>query len=115
MKPLLLLLVSLLLACQHSSTQAAAPESDTAVATEEKAVVVANASATFQIDGMMCEVGCKGTIEKALNNTAGVSECVVDFEKAQAAISFDSLAISTDEITGIINTLADGHYSATLL
>lgn len=115
MKPLFLLLALTMFACQNQTSQTAVSEIHAAETTEEKAVVVANASATFQVEGMMCEVGCKGTIEKALNNTAGVSECVVDFEKAQAAVSFDSLAISADEITGIINTLADGHYSATLL
>lgn len=112
---LALSMMLLLASCQNAETvTSTAVEVDETEAVEKMAVV-ANANATFQVDGMMCEVGCKGTIEKALNGTQGVKECQVDFEKAQATVEFDSLQINTEDLAGIINTLADGHYQATLL
>ena len=65
----------------------------------------------FEIEGMMCEHGCKGTIEKTLNGTAGVGSCSVDFESSIATVSFDKAVLSAGDILAIVDGLNDGTYS----
>ena len=80
----------------------------------EKVSYAANDEINVKIDGMMCAMGCKGAIEKELNNTAGIAECNVDFENGTAHIAFDNGIISQDEIINTIGNVNDGAYQATL-
>jgi len=48
------------------------------------------ATATFSIEGMHCEVGCAGVIQKKLAKLEGVQEAKVDFEGKTATITYDS-------------------------
>ena len=91
-----------------------APEVSSDETTEAKVVYAANEEVDVAIDGMMCSMGCKGAIEKELNNTAGVAECSVDFENGTAHIAFDNSVINKQEITETINSVNDGAYKATL-
>lgn len=77
--------------------------------------VEANATTKLALEGMTCEVGCAGTIEKTLNTTAGVKSCDVDFENKIATIEFDNAQISDEEIKSIIEGLNDGQYKATFV
>ena len=109
--PFLAVLI-LVISCQSSPTD---NSTSTTVVEEEIVEVVANAETSLKVEGMMCEVGCVGTIEKALYATAGVSSCDIDFENATALVRFDSTQIATAEIVDVINGLAEGHYTATAL
>ena len=85
---------------------------NTETSVQEVAVVEPNAETTLDIEGMTCEVGCKGAIEKHMHNTAGVASCNIDFDKAIAVIEYDNNVISEDEIIAEIGTVADHAYTA---
>ena len=76
------------------------------------AAVTPNATSTLDIEGMTCEVGCKGAIEKHMSKTAGVATCNIDFESEVAVIEYDNNTISEEEIIAEIGTIADHAYSA---
>jgi periplasmic mercuric ion binding protein len=65
-------------------------------------------TATFQIDGMSCSVGCARTIEKKLASTAGVQEATVDFDKKEATVNFDASVVSPEKLQKIVEETADG-------
>lgn len=81
----------------------------------EGSSLVANASTKLAIEGMTCEVGCAGTIEKTLNKTAGIKSCEVDFENKLASVEFDNNQISEEEIKSIIENLNEGQYKVSLV
>ena len=74
-----------------------------------------NSMAVLSIDGMMCEKGCKSTIQSHLNEMEGVLEASVDYEAKKAEIKFDNRITSSKKCIKMINNLADGIYSATLV
>lgn len=76
------------------------------------ASVTPNATSTLDIEGMTCEVGCKGAIEKHMSKTAGVASCNIDFESEVAVIEYDNKTISEDDIIAEIGTIADHAYTA---
>lgn len=109
--PAIMLMVA---SCGQTPNNEAEVSSET-IEVSEKEVVVANAQTTLAVEGMMCEVGCVSTIQNALNETPGVSICDVDFENSQAVVDFDSTQIDQKAIIEVINKLADGHYTASVL
>jgi hypothetical protein len=85
-------------------------------ATDQIAVVVhPNRILSVEIDGMVCEMGCGGSIRKGLNGTNGVANCSFDYEDGRttnnAKIEFDKDVISADEITTLISELNDGQFT----
>jgi copper chaperone CopZ len=48
------------------------------------------ATASFSIEGMHCEVGCAGVIQKKLAKLEGVQNAQVDFEGKTATITYDA-------------------------
>ena len=48
------------------------------------------ATASFTIEGMHCEVGCAGVIQKKLAKLDGVQNAKVDFEGKTATITYDA-------------------------
>ena len=77
--------------------------------------VVNNRSCSIAIEGMMCEKGCKTTIQNKLREMEGVIHCDVDFELHQAYVSYDGNKINTKDIIKKINSIADGLYQGTLI
>jgi len=65
-------------------------------------------TATFEIEGMTCAMGCAATIEKKLAETEGVKEAKVDFETKTATIAFDKTVNNQESITKIVEGVADG-------
>jgi copper chaperone CopZ len=82
---------------------------------EESTKVIHNKSCTIAIEGMMCEKGCKSTIQNKLREMDGVIHCDVDFEVAQAFITYDANITSAQEFITKINSIADGLYKAKLV
>ena len=97
-----LAVLGLLLSC--ASSDSTSTESTPVV----KSSFVSNATATFTIEGMACEVMCAGSIEKKLAETSGVSKCDVDFENKLAVVEYNSDAISEEEMVDAIQGLHDG-------
>jgi mercuric ion binding protein len=65
-------------------------------------------TASFNIEGMTCSIGCAKTIEKELSETDGVQKAAVDFDKKQATVSFDSSLQTPESLTQIVEATADG-------
>ena len=61
---------------------------------------------TYEVKGMTCVI-CKGNVEKALKNTAGVSECKVNLLENEAFVTFDENKV--DEQT-LAKAVADAGY-----
>ena len=57
---------------------------------------------------MMCEKGCKTTIQNKLSEMDGVINCDVDFELQKAFITYDANVTSTADFINTINNIADG-------
>jgi copper chaperone CopZ len=70
---------------------------------------------SLKIDGMMCEKGCKSTIESKLAKMEGVQEAKVDFETNVALVTFNSSVTSSKAMIEMIGGIADGAYSATII
>lgn len=79
---------------------------------EEKAdsTEVSLETASFEITGMTCAMGCAATIEKKLAQLDGVSSAKVDFETKSAVVEFDQNKKSISDIEETVETLANGSY-----
>ncbi|WP_313804878.1 heavy metal-associated domain-containing protein [Flavobacterium sp.] len=66
------------------------------------------ATASFQIEGMTCAMGCAATIEKKITETEGIKEAKVDFESKTATVSFDKTINNEASLTKLVEGVADG-------
>lgn len=80
--------------------------------TIELATVTPNATATLDVEGMTCEMGCKAAIEKHLSKTAGIAKCEIDFKNAVAVVEYDNGIITEEQIIAEIGEVANHAYSA---
>lgn len=76
--------------------------------------VTADAETTLRIEGMVCEMGCKGTIEKTLHKTPGIATAAIDFKNEKATITYDSKQISEQGIIDVIQGIGEHQYKATI-
>lgn len=108
---LTLLLTSLLVVgCKDKAT-----ETDSDSSTEnstpkiKKEIAAANLqTASFNIKGMTCAVGCAKTIQEELNGLEGVKIAAVNFEKESATVSFDKTVLTPAALTKVVEAAADG-------
>jgi copper chaperone CopZ len=103
-----------LTACTTSSPEAATEVLSTDQ-NEPVAEVVANTESQLRVEGMVCDHGCVMTIEGGVNEMKGIASCSVSYEEGLATVTYDSTQVSAQEVAAHINTLADGHYTATVL
>ncbi len=91
-----------------------AESSTTEVNVEQKIAVNANRVLTMEVEGMVCKMGCGGSIRKGLNATDGVAEVKFDFEEDRAidvaTISFDKNIVTVDEMIKIVSEMNDGQF-----
>jgi len=82
---------------------------------ESEVNVIANRSMTMEVEGMVCQMGCGGSIRKELRATGAVADCEFDFEDERAVdiatIEFDKDKISADEIIKIVSEINDGQFT----
>ena len=80
----------------------------------ETAEIHANRVLTMEVEGMVCKMGCGGSIRKGLLAAKGVSEVKFDFEDDRvsnvAEISFDKNSITADEMIKIVSELNEGQF-----
>lgn len=99
----------LMISCKETSS-----EPKTAVASEESATIEKTIpaenleTASFNIEGMTCAMGCAKTIEKELSELEGVQEATVDFENKTATVAFDGTKQTPESLTKAIEAVADG-------
>lgn len=69
---------------------------------------------TMEIDGMVCKMGCGGSIRKGLKETNGVASVDFDFEEERktniAKITYDKSIVSSEELIKIVSKLNDGQF-----
>ncbi len=87
--------------------------SENVVETEEttevaKTVALKPETASFNIEGMSCSVGCAKTIEKKLNKMEGVQHATVDFDTKTAKVEFDASKLTTENLVEAVESAADG-------
>lgn len=102
------------------SLLACTPEKATVSTSEENTeLTVADRSVSLSITGMVCEMGCGGSIRKALKKTNSVTSVKFDFVEERAEntvqIAYNSATINPEEIIRIIKQLNDGQFDAQLI
>ena len=76
---------------------------------EHKAIAAENVqTASFEIEGMTCAMGCAKTIEKELSNLDGVEKATVDFDKKTATVVFDKTVQNQENFTKVVQATGDG-------
>ena len=111
-KPIATVLLASLLfvGCKEKSTEAVS-NSETEVETPKvkKEIEATNLqTASFNIKGMTCAIGCAKTIEEELNGLDGVQIAKVDFDKELATVSFEKTVLNPEKLTKVVEATADG-------
>jgi mercuric ion binding protein len=76
---------------------------------EHKAIAPENVqTASFNIEGMTCAVGCAKTIEEELSDLEGVEKATVDFDKKLATVTFDKTVQNPESLTKVVQATGDG-------
>ena len=96
----------LLTSCKETASE----PTDEATTTTKKTVAAAvqPETASFNIEGMTCAMGCAKTIEKELADLDGVQSATVDFETKTATVEFDGTKQSTESLVKVVEATADG-------
>lgn len=96
----------LLTSCKKTESE---PTAETTAPTEKTiAVAVQPETASFNIEGMTCAMGCAKTIEKELADLDGVQSATVDFEAKTATVEYDGTIQSTESLTKVVEATGDG-------
>lgn len=78
--------------------------------------VVHTKACTIEITGMMCEKGCKSTIQNRINEMDGIIDGEVDYPLGKAFVTYDANVLSCDDIIDEIESIGDGGlYEATIV
>jgi periplasmic mercuric ion binding protein len=67
-------------------------------------------TASMNIEGMTCAMGCAKTIEKKLKALEGVSFAEVDFESKIATVEYDDKLVDENKLLATVNEIHDGQY-----
>ena len=84
----------------------------TAQSKEVSQEVVGNAKMSMNIEGMTCAMGCARAIEVELNNIDGVEGAKVDFESANATLTYNGSLTSESSIVDFVNNYRNGTFKA---
>ena len=113
MKKLLFIIISfslLLLSCSENSNN----EVNTA-----KKISVANQKITFEVEGMVCKMGCGGSIRKALLETKSVSQVDVDYQddrtKQIVSVFYNKSQINKSAIVKLLETINDKQFKIAVI
>ena len=65
-------------------------------------------TATFNIEGMTCAIGCAKTIQEKLAAMDGVQKATVDFDKKTATVAFDGSKQTSELLLKAVQETGDG-------
>ena len=69
---------------------------------------------TMEIDGMVSQLGCGGSIRKGLKETNGVASVEFEFEEERktnvAKIAYDKSIVSSEELIKVVSNLNEGQF-----
>ena len=103
--------VSLLMTSCKKEAATTETTTEKTVETPKKEVVIAAENvqtASFEIEGMTCAIGCAKTIEEELSGLEGVQKATVDFDSKKATVVFDKTIQNQDNLTKVVEATADG-------
>jgi mercuric ion binding protein len=84
-------------------------KSETAAPKIKKEIAAVNLqTASFEIEGMTCAMGCANTIQEELTALDGVQTAKVDFDKKLATVTFDKTIQTTESLTKVVQATGDG-------
>lgn len=87
----------------------------TAVKKPNLSIAKANATATFMVEGMVCKMGCGGSIRKELRAGGFIERVEVNFEEdakqQEITAYYDSTRIDIVEMKRIIEKANDGQFT----
>ena len=110
-----IILVSVVALVLSSCDQTKSSTQVLAVKQEQKSVVKSNAKITFDVEGMVCKMGCGGAIRKNLLHAGGVERVEVDFvEEAKSqgiTVHFDSTLTNVSQLKKRIEQTNDGQFT----
>jgi hypothetical protein len=116
-----ILLSAMLLSCNETSEKSVPVEKSVSVSVKKsKPIFVrANCQADFTVEGMVCQMGCGGSIRKELKSTGAVGRVEVKFVEEQKEqnvhVRYDSTLINSQKITAILNTMNNNQFKAKLI
>ena len=109
------LVVAVLFSCQEASEKS----SPLSVKKNKIVQVHANSQADFNVEGMVCQMGCGGSIRKELKKTGAVERVEVNFVEEQKEqvvhVQYDSTLISTQKMTSILTSINDRQFKASVI
>ena len=88
--------------------QVGEPEDTPADTTATKVTAENLQTASFNIEGMSCAVGCAKTIEKKLAGLEGVQDAKVDYENKTVTVSYDAAKQTPETLVTTVEAQADG-------
>ena len=105
----------MLLSCNETSEKSV----PVSVKKSKSIFVRSNCQADFMVEGMVCQMGCGGSIRKELKLTGAVGRVEVNFIEEQKEqnvhIRYDSTLINSKKITAILNTINNNQFKAKLI
>jgi len=103
--------VSLLtVSCKKEAAKEEVTAEKEVVAPKKEVVIAAEnvQTASFEIEGMTCAMGCAKTIEEELGAMEGVQKATVDFDSKKATVIFDKTIQNQENLTKVVEATADG-------
>jgi copper chaperone CopZ len=101
-----------LMSCKEETVASAEPTTDAAteLAAEAKpaALVGKIETASFNVDGMTCEIMCASKIQKELTASVGVQKATVDFASKTATIEYDAGVTSPEKLIEMVEAVNGG-------
>ncbi len=111
-KPIAVIAIASLLfiSCKKNETETTTVANTETVAPKvHKEIAAQNIqTASFEIEGMTCAMGCAKTIESELTDLDGVQDAKVDFDKKTATVTFDKTVQNPENLTKIVQATGDG-------
>ena len=97
------------ISCKKEITTETATTDTKEEATNSNKTIAANPkTASFEIEGMTCAIGCASLIEGKLNKLDGVTEAKVDFETKTATVVYDADKLNQEKLTQTVEAAAGG-------
>ncbi|MCB0442893.1 MAG: heavy-metal-associated domain-containing protein [Flavobacterium sp.] len=94
----------MMVSCKKEATE----NTENTTANTEQAQPAQLATASFTVEGMHCEVGCAGHLEKKLAKLDGVQKAEIDFEAKKATIEYDANVLTPEVLVQTVENAADG-------
>ena len=110
-KAILVATIALLtFSCKETNSNTTEENQETeAIAQDTTKTIVSNPqTASFEIEGMTCEIGCASLIESKLNKLDGVTEAKVDFETKTATVTYDADKLDQEKLTKTVEATGGG-------